>query len=180
MSHLESWTAYHGIRTRDVDAETFTFGGLADFPEGIHLGSLAQAKMRAGRGTVIEVIVNASQLSPNGLKRVKDRPGGWRTTNRRARGNGSAALVYLNRYEGVDEAALAKILKIGSDRFDRMSDAEVRRRVPELKDSWVVLDPEIVTIRRALDPDEVARMLQSQPTELGGQENLLPCSPTGR
>ncbi|EPX83572.1 hypothetical protein [Salipiger mucosus] len=110
--------------------------------------------MRAGRGSVLEVTVHGERFDLPEVKRVKDRSGSWKSTNQRARRAGASALVYLNRYEGVTTTALERILEIGSDKVDRMSDAKLRKLVPELEDSWVILDPAVITIERVLTPDD--------------------------
>lgn len=78
----DAMTLYHGCRERLPDG--FAFGDLRSNPEGIHLGRLEQARIRAGRGDILEVRLRLDHLS--------------RLLSRRKRS--AQVLVYLNRYEG--------------------------------------------------------------------------------
>lgn len=162
---ISTWTAYHGIRDKGVDPKTFEFGDLKSNPEGIHLGSLAQAKMRAGGGTVLQIKVHGPMFGCQKIKRVKDRPGSWKDTNKRARREGVSALVYLNRWEGITRASVERVVDMGADKFDRMPDTKVRNMAPELEDSWIILDPQVVSIERILSNEDVAEMLLNDAAE---------------
>ena len=149
---MSPWTAYHGISMSDLaKIDEFTFEGPNKRPESIHVGSRAQARMRAGKGVLLEVTVHADQFSKPVITRVKDRPGNWKKTVQSAARKGLSALVYLNRWEGMPIERLEKILeRYSNDRFDRMSDAQVRKLAPEMEDSWIILDPSVISINRVL------------------------------
>ncbi len=165
MTNLPSWTAYHGIRNTEIDPLNMEFKDLSKKPDGIHLGSLKQARMRAGKGSVLEVKVHGDRFNIPKIKRVKDRPDAWAATNKRARREGVSALVYLNRWESVDNEVLEGILALRTGRFDKLSDSEVRKHFPQLEDSWVVLDPEYISIERVLTRDQVDELLNDRVDE---------------
>lgn len=142
---MNDFIAYHGLSGRRPRG--FAFSGLETHPEGIHLGTLAQARMRAGKGTVLKVRVRASQVRR--IPRVRDRDGFWRRFLRDKARNGCRILTYLNRYEGVPQHRVLETL--GQDLgTEHMSDAAFRKLVPEATDSWIVLDPGLVEILGAV------------------------------
>jgi hypothetical protein len=149
---MTPWTAYHGISRSDLaKLSWFTFEGSDKRPEGIHVGSLPQARMRSGRGAILEVQVHTGRFEKAVISRVKYRPGNWKKTVQSGVRKGLSALVYLNRWEGMPGERLEEILtNYSSDRFDRMSDAQVRKVAPEMEDSWVILDPDVLSIERVL------------------------------
>lgn len=140
---MDDFIAYHGLQARD--AEGFAFGGLETHPEGIHLGTLEQAHMRAGRGAVLKLRVHASRLD-GPAARLKDRDGSWRETVRRQARRGRRLLVYLNRHEGLPTERVIQLCDTDSERLAAMPDARFRALAPEAQDSWIVLDPDLVEI----------------------------------
>ena len=145
---MDDFIAYHGLQGRRPRG--FAFGGPDTHPDGIHLGTLAQARMRAGRGSVLEIRVRASALRTSETARVRDRDGSWRDTVKTRSRKGQRLLTYLNRHEGLSTAQVEAICGIGLDRLERMGDRDFVRLVPEARDSWVVLDPSLVEIRRTV------------------------------
>ena len=148
--------AYHGTQVRLDAADQlarFVFGDIAAYPEGIHLGSLAQARMRAGRNAVLEVVVRASRIS-GPIRRVRDPASNWKPRLRRARAAGHRLLVYLNRHEGITAETVERLDAAAHARLDRISDREFGRLVPEAEDSWIALDPDLLEIVRVVPPKE--------------------------
>jgi hypothetical protein len=151
MSACEDWIAYHGLSKPVDDPMAYGFGGLDTHPEGVHLGSLGQARMRAYPGAqILKVKVRGSHLSKAPL-RVKERGQDWSAITKRHARAGADALVYLNRHEGMTLELWERLDKVlarkgGWDSFDRMSDAALRKLAPELEDSWIILDPDLVEV----------------------------------
>jgi len=140
---MEDFVAYHGLQGRRPRG--FAFGGLDNHPEGIHLGTLAQARMRAGAGTVLRVRVRASQAS-RAVARVRDRDGAWRNLLRRHCRRKTSILVYLNRHEGITLERAEQLGALGLGRVAALSDRQFRKLAPEAEDSWIVLDPALLDI----------------------------------
>ena len=172
MPACEDWIAYHGLSKPMEDPASYSFGGLDTHPEGIHLGSLQQANMRRHPSAfILKVRINGSRLSRSPV-RVKERAQNWSSITKRHAQSGISALVYLNRWEGLTnnlwervDQALAR--KGGWDAFDRMSDAAVRKLVPELEDSWIILDPDLVEVIDVLTPEQAKAELEG---DAGGPE----------
>jgi len=138
---MQDFIAYHGLQGRRPRG--FTFLGLDDHAEGIHVGTLAQARMRAAGGTVLKLRLRGSAVSR--IPRVRDQDGYWKTFLRRRARQGDRILTYLNRYEGIPADRVMKTL----DRdlgCKRMTDTAFRKLVPEAEDSWIVLDPSLIEI----------------------------------
>lgn len=121
---------YHGTRA------TFTDLDLSQTVDGgVHFGTEAQARMRAGRsGRLL-----AAELDVFQVRRSQDTGGEWKAKIRQAKAAGFNALVYLNRYEGIPLERFEALAAQGLDP-DRLSDAEFRRAIPEAQDSWIVFD----------------------------------------
>lgn len=116
----------------------------------LHLGTLSQARSRAGRIITRVTARNAP------CARVVDRgENSWRE-DRLARHERACRgwVVYLNRFEGLDlERYLeAKRMRPG---LDDLSDGAFRRLVPSARDSLVLLDPFLVVSCEVLEGDEV-------------------------
>lgn len=138
---MQDFIVYHGLQGRRPRG--FTFHGLDAHPEGIHVGTLAQARMRAAGGTVLKLRLRASAVSR--IPRVRDQDGYWKTFLRRRARQGDRILTYLNRHEGIPADRVMKTL----DRdlgCARMTDTAFRKLVPEAEDSWIVLDPSLIEI----------------------------------
>ena len=138
------------IKSQDLNARMWYHASqhmIRDFEngapgEGIHFGDIDQAKMRSS-GYLHEVALRSQNP-----KRVKDQQS-WKKTAQRARSAGADVLVYLNRYEGLSVDRVMDLIKDGTlDRLDDMSDAAVRKRIPEAQDSLLVLYPDIILPRR--------------------------------
>ena len=102
----------------------------------LHVGSLAQARMRGGRH------LHRLVIQPRGrMPRLRDH-GVWpvRVLLRHARR--SALAVYLNRHEGIPLEEFDAGRLRGD--IDRIPDRLFRRFMPSAADSWIVLDPEVV------------------------------------
>ena len=140
---MEDFIAYHGLQGRRPPG--FAFGGLETHPEGIHLGSLCQARMRASGGSVLKVRVRAS-LIRGSVPRVKDHDWTWREMARRRARRGQMLLTYLNRHEGLPVERVIKLSETSKGDLLSMSDARFRKIAPEAEDSWLVLDPGLLEI----------------------------------
>lgn len=138
---MEDFIAYHGLSGRRPPG--FTFSGMNIHPEGIHLGTLAQARMRAGTGTVLKVRILASKVRR--IPRVRDRDGYWKDYLRRRARQGDRILAYLNRYEGIPVNRVIETRHADLS-CKALNDASFRKLVPEATDSWIVLDPDLVEI----------------------------------
>lgn len=107
----------------------------------LHVGSLAQARMRGGRHLV------RIDLDP-GLRmpRLRDH-GSWSVRALMRHARRSRLAVYLNRHEGIPleefEAARTR-----AD-IDRLTDRDFRRLLPSAEDSWIVLDTSaVIAVKR--------------------------------
>lgn len=138
---MQDFIVYHGLQGRRPRG--FTFQGLHTHPEGIHVGSLAQARMRAGGGTILKLRLRSSAITR--IPRVRDQSGYWKNLLRRRARQGDRILTYLNRYEGIPTDRVIKTLGRDLD-CARMTDAAFRKLVPEAQDSWIVLDPALIEI----------------------------------
>lgn len=118
---MRSITAYHSS-----NHETFEPRRL------LHVGSLAQARMRGGRHLF------QLELEP-GLRvpRLRDH-GSWNIRALMRHATRSRLAVYLNRHEGIplEEFEAARAM---TD-IDRLADSAFRRLLPSAEDSWIVLD----------------------------------------
>jgi hypothetical protein len=140
---MQDFIAYHGMQGRRPRG--FLFGSLATHPEGIHLGTLSQARMRAGAGSVLKVRVRASAISAS-PSRVKDRDESWRDTVKRQYRRGQKILVYLNRHEGLPVDRVLELCKFPKSRILGMPDRQFRKAAPEAEDSWIILDPDLLEV----------------------------------
>ena len=107
----------------------------------LHVGSLAQARMRGGRH------IHRMTITPGTrMPRLRD-TGDWGERRILRHAPRAPVLVYLNRYEGVPleefEAARVRAAAM-SLTLEDLSDAAFRRLVPSAQDSWIVLDPTCV------------------------------------
>ncbi|MFZ3583724.1 hypothetical protein ACOI1H_16335 [Loktanella sp. DJP18] len=142
---MEDFIAYHGLQGRRP--KDFSFGCRKSHPEGIHLGTLPQARMRAGSGTVLKVLVRASALSQHRpVPRVKDRDDSWRNVVKRRAALGQQLLTYLNRHEGIPGERVMAMTALSKYKILTMPDRQFRKVAPEAEDSWIVLDPDLVRI----------------------------------
>lgn len=126
--HDREW--WHGSR------EPLT--GIRPF---LHVGSIEQATMRAGRSCHLTRVI----LGRGRVVRRRD-TGSWRSRDlERTLRAGAGMVEYLNRYEGIPldevETALSACRSL-----DRLTDAGFRRLVPSATDSIIVLDPALATI----------------------------------
>lgn len=122
--------AYHSSSEPRLEARRF-----------LHVGTIEQARMRGGRH-LHELAISI----PSRMPRLRDH-GSWniRSLMRNARRAGLA--VYLNRHEGIPLEEFEKARQIAD--LDRVTDSRFRQLVPSARDSWIVLDPDMVTeIRR--------------------------------
>lgn len=123
-------TLYHGS-TRPIDRVEMS----RTIDGGFHCGTLAQARMRNKRA-IHEVRVRIDKL-----RRCRDTGGGWKPRVLRARKAGFDAIVYLNRYEGMTAEIIENLASSGAlSNFDSLSDAQARKLVPSLTDSYILLD----------------------------------------
>jgi len=143
--HILAW---HG--TVDPVAPGFRFDAVRVRRAGLHLGTLAQARMRTGRGSLIQVRLRLPQPY-RALPRVCDQAGAWTRLVARRRARGHQVLVYLNRYEGLGEASVLRLAGRAGDP-DRLGDAAFRELAPEARDSFLVLDPDLVSIAGVFPP----------------------------
>jgi hypothetical protein len=82
-------------------------------------------------------------LKAANLRRSKDLGGQWKTKIAAAKAAGNDAIVYLNRYEGLDSNVIQRLQSLGLlQRLDDLSDEEFRRAVPQARDSYIVFRPE--------------------------------------
>lgn len=79
------------------------------------------------------------------VKRVRDRGGSWGAVMKRATSGGFDAIVYLNRYEGIQLRSLEQALEAGVDP-DKISDNDFRAWFPEARDSYLVPSAEQVVM----------------------------------
>lgn len=113
-----------------------TRGDLKPF---LHLGNIAQARMRSGReltrivartGPVARLVDrNENSWSENRLRPLLRKGMDW--------------AVYLNRTEGIGLEEFEEARRRHA-RFDEVSDALFRRLVPSARDSLILLDPALV------------------------------------
>jgi hypothetical protein len=121
------------------------FTNLRGPDRALHLGTRAQAEMR-NPAYLHEVEVEFGRV-----RRSRDPGGDWSGRVRAARAAGHDAIVYLNRYEGLDAEVIGRLATRGRlSGLDRLPDAAFRRLVPEAADSWVLLDPSRARILRVI------------------------------
>jgi len=107
----------------------------------LHLGSLAQAQMRGGRGCVLTRV----EILPGRTLRRRD-TGSWKEKDLQAIASRGAGLVrYLNRFEGIPLEEFDEARARCSD-IDSLSDGRFRKLVPSSQDSYLVLDPALARI----------------------------------
>ena len=127
----------------------------------LHLGTLAQANMRSAGRYLHLVAVDVERLG-----RTRDRGADNRKALERARRAGKSAIVYLNRYEGVDRSELNDALDSGAD-LDAMTDAQFRKVIPSASESLVLLHPGDARVVACFSGLEAAREGWSQHRILG-------------
>jgi len=109
----------------------------------LHVGSLAQAQMRGGRGCMLTRV----EILPGRTLRRRD-VGSWREKDLRAIASRGAGLVsYLNRFEGIPIEEFDEARAACRD-IDGLSDARFRRLLPSAAESMIVLDPALARIVR--------------------------------
>jgi hypothetical protein len=131
---------WHGapVRIAAFDASLTVDGGL-------HLGTRAQAAMR-NAAFLHEVEVEVARI-----RRSHDRGGDWAGRIRAARAEGCDAIVYLNRYEGLDVSVIERLAASANlEGLDDVPDAVFRKIVPEARDSLILLRPERARILRVI------------------------------
>lgn len=135
--------------------------------EGIHFGSLSQARMR-NPAYIHEVSIAGC---PEG--RTRDRQS-WTDVVRRAERKGVGLLRYLNRFEGIPSERIEQLIVKGDiDRLDKVSDAAFRKLVPEAEMSIVVTDPYLITLHRVYDrTGEIVWQREPRPEE--ARDSLAP------
>lgn len=107
----------------------------------LHVGTEAQARMRAGRGCHLLKVT----LGQGRTVRRRD-VGSWKEQDlRRLAGQGFGLVVYLNRFEGIpigefDEA------RTRCRNIDLLPDSRFRRLLPSAAESMIVLDPALALI----------------------------------
>lgn len=148
----EELILYHGVQGERENG--FRLGGLETHPQGIHLGTLEQARMRAGRGDVVKVSLSLDQINRR-IQRVRDQDGSWRTLLKRHARQGRKVLVYLNRYEGIGLESASTLAQTADP--SRLNDRVFQRLAPEACDSYVVLDPDLVQIKDWLPSTRAAQ-----------------------
>ena len=107
---------------------------------GIHFGSKPQAEMRNSKE------VYSAHLDIKKPKRYRDTGGDWKSKIAAAKKAGYDGIVYLNRYEGIDQEKYFKLLGEGwtGEKLDSLSDAEFKKLLPGMGDSYIVFSPEQV------------------------------------
>ena len=118
---------------------------------GFHCGSEAQARMR--NATWLHE-VTADIRNP---RRSRDTGSGWKAKISSARSSGHDCIIYLNRYEGLSADIIQRLSASGDlDRLDTMTDAEIRKLVPEATDSYLLFDPVTFNILSATMSQQAA------------------------
>lgn len=141
------------------------FGG-PDQADALHLGSLEQAAMRSGGKYLHLVKIDAKTVS-----RTRDRGSDRRDVIRRARRKGVDAIVYLNRYEGIQTETLTGVLDAHpSLDLDAIPDAKFRRLFPEARDSVLLLDPSAARVVGCYPDIEAAKGGYTERVVLGGHD----------
>jgi hypothetical protein len=74
---------------------------------------------------------------------------------------GGCGACSLNRHEGFPVAALERLTPKELSRMENMPEAKLRRLVPELEDSWVILDLRLVDMVEVLSRDQAKLMLRN-------------------
>lgn len=136
---------YHGT--------TDDFNTFKPSPTGIHFGTAEQANVRSRGNRLIPAYVNIEHPV-----RLIDRSGSWSKDQiANAKRNGADGIVYLNRYEGLDSANVAKAHDAGID-VNRLSDAAFKKQFPESRDSYIAFDPKQIKSaignRGTFDPND--------------------------
>lgn len=102
----------------------------------LHVGTRPQAEMRGGK-----ILHRVTFATPIRMPRLKD-IGSWKRDKLVRHARSAAAIVYLNRFEGIPleefEAARAK-----AD-IDDLPDARFRKLLPSAHDSWIILESSII------------------------------------
>jgi hypothetical protein len=127
---------YHATR-----AEFMTFDPSKSVDGGLHFGTEAQARMRAGSAGRMMVV----ELTVSSPRRSRDTGGHWGRKIASAKAAGCDSIVYLNRYEGVPLVRILEAQEQGID-LDKLTDQAFRDRVPEAMDSWIAFSADQVGI----------------------------------
>ena len=112
---------------------------------GIHFGSYAQAKAR-NMGNIYE-----AQIDPKKVRRCKDPGHGWEKKIKDAKNRGFDAIIYLNRYEGLDRDTIIQRVQEGwtMDKCEPLSDKKFKKLFPEARDSYIVFEgPDILQVEQ--------------------------------
>lgn len=125
---------YHGTQdsVEILDCRETVDGGL-------HFGTREQAQMR-NSGRIFHANIEFTRA-----RRSRDRGGDWKKRIQQAKAAGYDAIVYLNRYEGIDLEQFQQLKEQGID-VDRITDGEFRKLVPQARDSYIVFSPQQVKI----------------------------------
>lgn len=109
------------------------------------MGSLAQARMRAGKGAVLRVRIKLDHLNGS-IPKVRDQEGSWEKLLKRRRSRRQVIVEYLNRYEGLPVERVIAISEKETSALSTMSDRDFAKLVPEAEQSWVILDPGLIEV----------------------------------
>lgn len=118
---------------------------LMDITIGLHVGSFAQAKMRRPNGIMHKIKVKPS----TSMTTMKDH-GSWSPSRLRQALRRAPLARYLNRFEGIKVEDLSEAA-LCADKSDRI----FAKRVPSASESWIILDPTIISaieIHQAQEP----------------------------
>lgn len=114
----------------------------------LHLGTLAQAKSRAGK--VITKVTAKQGLCGRLVDTGSNR---WQSARlQRFVTKGRDWVVYLNRHEAIDLSELHDA-NLKHPHIDDASDYAFRRLVPSARDSLILLDPDLIVSAEAIVPD---------------------------
>ena len=114
-------------------------GPLIEIRPFLHVGTVAQARMRAGPACHLTRIAVQGRIN---IIRMRD-TGSWRKADlRRALSRKADVVVYLNRFEGIPLEEFDAARERVSD-LDGLADAAFRRLVPSASDSLILLNPAI-------------------------------------
>jgi hypothetical protein len=167
--HLFQWAGSRVLKDQYGDHKVYYHGTRDTFEQfdpnktvdgGLHFGTEAQARMRAGKtGTVIPAYLAAERLAL-----ARDDGGNWKQKIAAAKKNGKDGIIYLNRFEG---CPIESIMYAQEHRIDMqaISDAEFRRHFPWAEESIIVFDASqikrlseiILTQKLDLQDDHVIR-----------------------
>lgn len=129
----EPLVMYHGTK--------FDFFEFKDNKEGIHFGSLEQAKMRNCK-IIIKCFLNVRKP----IRKV-DTIGHWWNVIKAAKRKYDG-IIYLNRYEGIplEEFQAVRSRGITDDTLDGMNDANFKKLIKTATDSYIAFDKNQIKI----------------------------------